>query len=153
MTKPVNRPHKKSGRKKKTAPAVVSTATIIEAMAADGRTVVGIAKSLNTSNETLIRWMEDDPELAQAFARGKETERHELHNSLRRAARRGNINAATFLLTHRHGYRSTDGGDSANKVAITFTLPGAKSIEDYKVIEHETTTPNEPVSAKSLRRT
>jgi hypothetical protein len=143
---------KKNGRPHKEAPAVVSTARIIEVMAADGRTVIGIAKALKTSKETLAKWLDEDPELAEAFARGKEIERYELHNGLRRAAKRGNIVAAIFLLKARHGYREGDQGDSANKVSITFTLPGAMKPEEFTVIQNEPAATNKPVSRKSIAR-
>src|SRR5258708_1693574 len=105
MTKPVDRPHRKTGRKRKDAPAVVSTAALIEVMAADGRNVVGIAKGLKTTKAKVAEWLDEDPELAEAFARGKEAERFNLHNKLYREAMKGNIIAAMFLLKARHGYR------------------------------------------------
>jgi hypothetical protein len=135
MTKPVNRPHKKPGRKRKNAPP--SAAERVEALAASGHSIVGIARGLNTSKERLHRWMNEDPALAEALARGRESERFVLHNSLYRAAVKGNVIAAMFLLKARHGYREGDQSEQANKVSITFALPGSMNADQYKVIDHE----------------
>jgi hypothetical protein len=40
-----------------------------------------------------------------------------------------------FLLKARHGYREGDQQEQANKVSVTFNLPGAMTAEQYKVIE------------------
>jgi len=137
VTKRVNRPHRKTGRKRKSAPATVTTHTLVEALAADGRNVVGVAKALSTSKDRLRQWMDEDPTLLEAFERGREAERFNLHNGLFRAAQKGNVIAAMFLLKTRHGYREGDQSDTANRVSITFTLPSALKPEDFKVIAHE----------------
>ena len=136
MTKRVNRPRRKPGSAATQPPA--NAARRILALAATGHSVVGIARGLNTSNDTFRRWIEEYPALAEALARGRESERFTLHNVLYRAAKRGNIVAAMFLLKARHGYREGDQSESANKVSITFALPGAMKPEEFiKVIEHE----------------
>ena len=135
MTKPVNRPHKKTGRKPKAPPA--NAAARIQSLAALGHSVVGIARGLNTSKDTVARWIEEDPALAEALARGREAERFALHCSLYRAAMKGNIVAAMFLLKARHGYKEGDQSEAANKVQINFTLPAAMNADQFKVIEHE----------------
>jgi hypothetical protein len=150
MTAPVNRPHRKPGRKRKSPP--LNAAARIEALAASGHSVVGIARGLNTSKDIVHRWCEEDPALAEALARGREAERFALHNVLYRAARRGNIVAAMFLLKARHGYREGDQSDAANKVSITFALPGAMSADEFKVIEHETKPDPLPVPRESTAR-
>jgi hypothetical protein len=43
--------------------------------------------------------------------------------------------SAMFLLKARHGYREGDQQEQANKVSVTFNLPGAMTAEQYKVIE------------------
>jgi lambda repressor-like predicted transcriptional regulator len=108
MTKPVNRPYKKRGRAPKVPPA--NAARRIAALAASGHSVIGIARGLGTSPDTLRRWLDEDPALAEALAHGREAERLTLHNALYRAARKGNIIAAMFLLKARHGYREGDQG-------------------------------------------
>lgn len=150
MTAPVNRPHKKKGRPLKVAP--VGAAARIEALAADGFSVIGVAKGMGTSKETLAKWFDADPELKAAFDQGREHERHALHNMLYRAAMElGNASAAMFLLKARHGYREGDQSETGNRVQITFALPGAMSMDDFKVIGIGTD-PDQRVSAQSLAR-
>jgi type IV secretory pathway protease TraF len=152
VTKRVNRPHKRAGRPLKRPPP--NAAARIEALAATGHSVVGIARGLNTSKDRVARWIETDPSLAEALARGRESERFALHNALYRAAMRGNIVAAMFLLKARHGYREGDQSEAANRVSINFSLPGAMTVEDFKgrVISHEPITEAVLVSGKSLTR-
>jgi hypothetical protein len=136
MTLPVARPHKKRGPKPKTPPA--TAADRIEALAADGFSMRGVAAGLGVSADVLRRWLDEQPDLQEAFDRGRERERHTLHNALYRAAtEQGNMTAAMFLLKARHGYREGDQGDTANRVQITFALPGALPLADFKVIDHK----------------
>jgi hypothetical protein len=104
----------------------------IQTLAATGCSVVGIATHFGVGDELLARWIEDYPALKQAFKAGRERERHALHNALYvQAVDKGNAAAAMFLLKARHGYREGDQSDNANRVAITFNLPGALSAEQY----------------------
>ncbi len=151
MTKRVNRPRRQAGRKRKAAPESVPSAKFIENLAADGRSVVGVAAALGTSKDRLRRWLDEDPALLDAFERGRERERYNLHNKLYRAAMRGNIVAAMFLLKARHGYREGDQSGEANRVSITFALPGALTPEQF-TIEHASKTEHLPVPAKRLTR-
>jgi hypothetical protein len=101
--------------------------------AAEGRPVTGIAAVLKISRPTLNLWMDEHPDLREAFDSGREKERHELHSLMVRDARDGgkpNINAM-FLLKARHGYREGDQGDQGNRVNVIFNMPGALSKEDY----------------------
>jgi hypothetical protein len=95
--------------------------------------------------------MEEDTELAEAFERGRETERHNLHNKLYRQGMAGLAIASMFLLKARHGYREGDQSDQSNRVAITFNLPGAQPLD--KFLEHEPANANLPLPAKSAVRT
>lgn len=135
MTKPVNRPHKKRGRPRKEIPA--GAVRNIESLASRGFSVVGVAAGLGTNVHTLKKWFTENPELLQSFDRGREKERHALHNMLyRQAMKKGNATAAMFLLKARHGYREGDQAETSNRVSITFALPGALSMEDFtKVIQ------------------
>ncbi|MFZ3324214.1 MAG: hypothetical protein WA190_17700 [Usitatibacter sp.] len=150
MTKPVNRPHNKAGRKKREPTA--NTAAQIRKLAATGHSVIGIARGLKVAHVVLTRWLDEYPDLAEAMAQGRESERLTLHNGLFRAAKRGNIVAAIFLLKARHGYREGDQSEVANKVSVTFSLPGALKPDEFNVIEHEPTTPNLPVPATRISR-
>jgi hypothetical protein len=76
----------------------------IRRLASAGSTYVGIAKHFNVAKETLTRWIEDDPELAESFEQGKDEEREMLHNALSKKALAGDIVAAMFLLKSRHKY-------------------------------------------------
>src|SRR5258706_15656649 len=96
VTKRVDRPRRKPGRAPAQPPA--NAAKRIAALAATGHSVVGIARGMNTSNDTFRRWIDESPALAEALERGREAERFTLHNALFRAAKRGNIVAAMFLL-------------------------------------------------------
>ncbi len=76
----------------------------IRSLAAAGSTYVGIAKRFRVSKDTLTRWLEDDPTLAESFEQGKDEERSKLHNALSVKALNGDIVAAMFLLKSRHKY-------------------------------------------------
>ncbi|UZO97645.1 Hypothetical protein RMHFA_05589 [Roseomonas mucosa] len=75
---------------------------------------------------------------------GRDAEHNTLFNALFKAAtEKGNATAAMFLLKARHGYREGDQSDIANRVSITFALPGAEKLEAVvkqdkkKIIDHE----------------
>jgi len=110
---------------------------------------------LIVSADTLRRWMEADPAPQEAVALGREAYRMELESPLKRAAKKGNIVAAMFLLKSLFSYRDQgDQSDTANKVSITFELPAALSPEDFraKVIEHAPENTAIHLPAKSLIR-
>jgi hypothetical protein len=120
----------KVGAKPKPIPA--DAAARIELLAGTGYSVVGIAAALNVGKDLLAQWLDDHPELAEAFARGRETERLALHSMLfKQAMEKGNSVAAMFLLKSRHGYREGAEAEQGNKVSITFQLPGAMPLADF----------------------
>ncbi|MCC7328173.1 MAG: hypothetical protein IT521_15365 [Burkholderiales bacterium] len=142
MTKLTGNP---TGRPPKAPPP--DAAQRIELLASDGFSVRGIAKAMGAAFETLQRWFDDYPELREAFENGREQERYTLHNGLYVAAtEKGNMVAAMFLLKARHGYREGDQGETANRVSINFTLPGALKPEQF-TIEHEPTDQPKRISA------
>lgn len=149
MTRPItHRPLFKNGRKPKPVPE--GAAARIEALAADGFSMVGVARGLGTSQDTLRKWFDADPALKEAFDQGRERERQTLHNMLyRQATENGNATAAMFLLKARHGYREGDQGETGNRVSINFTLPGAMSMKDFGVMD-VTNNRDERVSTQSL---
>lgn len=125
-----SRPLKRRGPVPKQPPT--DAAERIEALAADGFSIVGVAQHLYTSKDTLGRWFDEFPALKESFDRGRERERHTLHNALYRAAtEQGNMTAAMFLLKARHGYREGDQNEQGNRVSINFTLPGAMPLAEY----------------------
>jgi transposase-like protein len=128
------------GQPRKEPPA--DAALHIRTFAADGFSVEGIAEKFGIGAKTLDRWMTDFPELREAFGRGREKERHSLHNRLYRIATESDDEkaasiAAMFLLKARHGYKEGDQGDHGNRVAITFCLPGALSIEQFTALSQD----------------
>lgn len=132
MTAPItHRPLRKPGRKAINPPD--NAAERLCDLAADGFTVVGIAKRMGVSRDTLSRWFEDHPELQEAFDQGRETERYSLHNMLyRQAMEKGNATAAMFLLKARHGYREGDQSEHAGRINVTIALPGALTLQQFK---------------------
>jgi hypothetical protein len=140
MTKPItHRALKKRGRKLKEAPA--DAAARIEALAADGWSLLGIAKKLGTSADVLRRWTDENPALKEALDQGREEERFALHSMLfKKAVEKGDTVAAIFLLKSRHGYREGDQSEQGNRVSINFQLPAALPLENFKVIDHAATT-------------
>lgn len=113
----------------------------IRALAADGFTIRGIAAALGTTQDTLRdRWFIEHPELREAMELGREDERHALHNKLYRTAIEGSgkeaMVAAMFLLKARHGYREGEQSEQANRVAITFNLPGARPLAEFIEVEN-----------------
>lgn len=152
MTKKLSRPHKPKGFPPKEPPP--NAAKRIESLAALGHSAVGIARGLNTSADTLRRWIDEHPELGEAIARGREAEEFALHNVLYRAAMKGNIVAAIYLTKAKFGWREGDQSETANKVSITFTLPAALNPEEFaKVIEHEQANTDKPVPTARIART
>ena len=108
----------------------------IIALASTGFSKQGIARHYCVNLSTFNRWLEEDDVLAEAFANGREHERQSLHNVLYRLAvdEKDKV-SAMFLLKARHGYREGDQQEQANRVNITFNLPGAMTAEQYKTIE------------------
>ncbi len=134
MTKPItNRPLQRAGRKPTSPPS--DAADRVRALASDGFSVIGIAHGLGVGKDAFSRWLDEYPDLKEAFDRGREEERHALHNLLyRQAMEKGNATAAMFLLKARHGYREGDQSDQANRANVTIVLPGAMSLQQFTAI-------------------
>ena len=109
----------------------------INALAADGFTHKGVALRMGVNDDVLRRWFNEHPELAHAFAEGRENERHTLHNKLFRLATEGTgkegMVAAMFLLKARHGYREGAEEAGGSRLTINFSLPGAMKPEAFTV--------------------
>lgn len=106
------------------------------ALAATGYNVKSIAAYFGVHTDTFNRWMEEDPEIAEQFAQGREHERMVLHNSLfLQATQKGSVAAACFLLKCRHNYIENDRSEQGNRVQVVFNLPGAMTPDQYKTIE------------------
>ena len=140
---------KRIGRPRKLAPSDADKRA--EEAAKEGWSMRAIAGKLGASADLLARWMEERPSLKEAIDRGRDRERHELHSGLVTAAKKGNIVAAIFLLKARHGYREGDQGETANKVQITFSMPGALKPEQF-TIENDTSPAIQRLPATSFKR-
>ena len=151
MPRPLKDPrdYKPTGRPRKNPPP--DAVARILAYSKEGASLKGIANQFGVGIETFNRWREEDTAIQRAIDEGREHEHKELFNSLFKAAQKGNVTAAIFLLKTRHGYREGDQSDLANKVSINFTLPGALPLDQFaRVIEHEPTNRTEPVSEKTV---
>jgi hypothetical protein len=112
--------------------------TAIKQAAAGGANKRGVAMALGVHVETMNRWLDEDPALREAFEQGRETERQVLHNAVyQRAIGDGKeaLLAAMYLLNTKHGYAKEQASE-ANRVSITFALPGAMPLDKF-VIEND----------------
>jgi hypothetical protein len=127
-----------AGRPRKNPPA--DAAQRIQAAASQGASLIGIANACGVGRDVLSRWFEETPALRDALDMGREEERKQLHNVLfELATKEKDKIAAMFLLKARHGYREGDQEQQANRVSITFTLPGAMKPDQFTV-ENEPST-------------
>ena len=121
------------GRPRKDPPS--DAAPRIEAAAAEGASMLGIAAVVGCSHPILHRWLKEHPELQDAFNRGRESERKVLHNRLFTIAtqsgdeRTASI-AAMFLLKSRHSYREGEQHEQAGP-RVTINMPAALSRADF----------------------
>lgn len=113
--------------------------------------------ALGAHVETLNKWLDESPELKEAFEQGRETERATLHNVLYDCAVGGqgkdSLIAAMFLLKARHGYREGEQATEANRVSVTFNIPAALPMDQFTVIENEPNPRTQRISATPIKRT
>lgn len=125
------------GRPRKELPPAAHE--LVEDLAADGWSQVGIAWKLGMGREALRQHMDSDPALLEAFEVGRERERQMLHNRLFRIAMEGTgkeaITAAAILLNSRHGYRN-DPIDGGGRVNVTINMPDARPMSDFIEIQN-----------------
>ena len=126
-------------KKRTTEPAKPprGTADKLRRWAADGTPQKVMARRLGVAARTMKKWLEDDPRLQAAYDEGVEEEHQVLLASLRKHMD-ASPTPAIFLLKTRHGYREGDQTGQANRVELTFNLPGAASKEQWtqaRVIE------------------
>ena len=126
---------RKRGGQRKNPPA--KAAALILELASSGYTKKGIAYRLGCKLEVFNRWLSEQEDLQTAFDEGREREHKALFTMLYEKAMAGDTVSALFLLKTRHGYREGDQSDQANRVAITFNLPGAMPLQDFIAI-HDT---------------
>ncbi len=135
-----------SGRPRKEPPP--NAAEVIRNACATGASKVGVALALGTSMDVLVRWLDEQPDLKEAFTQGREKERQTLHNVLYESAIGGNgkdsLIASMFLLKSRHGYQEGQQESQANRVSVTFNIPAATPLNQFMTVE------NEPTRTQSL---
>ena len=127
------------GRPRKEPPA--DAEEVIRAACAVGASKIGVGMALGVNVDVLNRWLDERADLKQAYDEGKETERKTLHSVLYEAATKStgkdSLIAAMFLLKSRHGYREGDQDQQANRVSVTFNIPGAQPLSQFMTIDHE----------------
>lgn len=143
------------GRPRKLAPP--DAADVIRKVCATGSNKRGVAMALGCDITVLDRWMDEAPELKQAFDEGREKERQTLHNIVYETAISGSgkdsLLAAFYLLNSKHGYVSGQQESQANRVSVTFNIPAAQPLEQFMVLENDPTDPRtQSVSAKFIER-
>lgn len=116
-------------------------AEVIRHASSTGASKKGVGMALGVCDHTLSRWLDEHPELNAAFHEGREKERQTLHNVLYTAATtagdKGALIAAMFLLKSRHGYQEGQQEGQANRVSVTFNIPGAQPLDKYMVIDDD----------------
>jgi len=95
-------------------------AEMIERLAEQGFTIIGISKRLGVARETFKRWCEEDSELQEAFENGRETLRQALISLIVQAAvaGKGANGNSMFLLKTMFGFREFDSPYAKVDVAI-----------------------------------
>lgn len=137
-----------AGRPRKDPPP--NAAQRIREATARGCNRRGVAMALGCNVDVLVRWLDEHAELKEAFDDGRENERAALHGKLFEAAMNGAVVPALFLLKARHGYREGEQESQANRVSVTFNIPGALPLDKYMVIENESRA--EQISDEATRR-
>jgi hypothetical protein len=118
------------GAPRKNSPS--NAALDIERLAAQGHSIIGIAKHFRVSRETFKRWCEEDDVLQEAFEVGRDSHRQYLVSLIAEAAKanKGANSNAMFLLKTMHGFREFD--SSNTKVDVTVTAPtNVMVVKDY----------------------
>lgn len=136
------------GRRPKPIPA--DAAARITELSADGWSLEGIVWKLGVHRETLRGWLNEHPELQEAFDLGRAQEQHTLHNVVYRRAvedtGKDGLLAAMYLLNCRHRYRTDRPEDSGNRVNVIINLPAARPLSDFIEIENADGTETHTIS-------
>ncbi|HTF67649.1 MAG TPA: hypothetical protein VK638_33720 [Edaphobacter sp.] len=111
----------------------LNAAETIRGLAEKGVSNVGIAMQFKVSKETLKRWLDDYPQLQEAFEQGREIERQALHAAVYRSAIEGkpaNVNAF-FLLKARFGYVEADNRKGGVDVNVDVKVQNVMVVTDH----------------------
>ena len=106
---------------------------IVRKLTAKGCSEVTIAKGLGVSRHTWENWRDEYPDIHQAWQEG----RGEMHDALvgvlyESATKDKTIVSAMFLLKTVFGYKEGADVTVANRVSITFEVPGALKPDVYE---------------------
>jgi hypothetical protein len=109
-----------------------NAAALIEELASQGNSIIGIAKKLGVGRELFKRWREEDDALQEAFEIGRDTHRQTLVTLIMRDAVAGkNANGnCMFLLKTMHGYREQDSTSTKVNVGVGIT-PSVMIVRDH----------------------
>ena len=96
-----------------------------ERLAAQGYSIIGIARALGVSRETFKRWCEEDEALQEAFEGGRDSHRQYLVSLIVEAAKanKGANANAMFLLKTMHGFREFDSPHTKVDVNVAVAQP------------------------------
>jgi hypothetical protein len=95
-------------------------AEVIERLATDGKSIIGIAKHLGVVISTFKRWLDEDESLKEAFEVGRDAHKDYLVSLVTQAATagKGSNGNAMFLLKTMHGFREMDSPHTKVDVAV-----------------------------------
>lgn len=99
---------------------------LVEKMARDGHDVVTLAAQLGIHHVTFADIRKRQPEVGEAWARGRASLGDEINDILLKQARKGNMTAAIFLAKGRLGWREvgpTDPNAQQSNINITINAP------------------------------
>jgi predicted DNA-binding protein (UPF0251 family) len=105
---------------------------VLRAVGAKGATKTEAAQVFGINVRTLNRWLDEYPEVQEAWEEAKTLEHDMLVNKLFSLAMEGNVIAILFALKARFAYVEGAAATTQNNVSITFNLPGAKTPEQYR---------------------
>jgi hypothetical protein len=96
-----------------------------ERLAAQGHSVIGIARALGVSKGTFKRWCEENDALLEAFEVGRDSHRQYLVSLIVEAAKanKGANANAMFLLKTMHGFREFDSANTKVDVNVAVAQP------------------------------
>lgn len=105
---------------------------ILRAVGEKGATKTEAARVFGVNIATFNRWLEEYPEVHEAWEEAKQLEHDMLVNKLFSLAMEGNVIAILFALKARFAYVEGAAATTQNNVSITFNMPGAKTPEQYR---------------------
>jgi hypothetical protein len=105
----------------------------IERLAAEGRSIVGIAKHLGVGKHAFKHWCEEYEAIQEAFEVGREAHRQSLIELVFQAAvtNKGANANAMFLLKAMHGFREQDSAHAKVDVGVAVAVAPVMVVRDH----------------------